>query len=72
VPEVKPNAVTIGRLVLDVPGIDADQARTIAEGLAVRLGTAGLAGLHDRVTIELDGDKDLPARIATALRERLL
>jgi hypothetical protein len=72
VPEAKPDAVTIGRLVLDIPGIDADQARTIAEGLAIRLGTAGLAGMHDRVAVELDGDEDLPARIAAALRERLL
>jgi len=68
----RPNAVTIDRLVLDIPGIDARQARTIAEGLALRLGMAGLAGMHDSVTIELDGDQDLPARIAAALRERLL
>ena len=68
----KPNAVTIDRLILDIPGIDAGQARAIAEGLALRLGTAGLAGMHDSVTIELVGDQDLAVRIAAALRERLL
>lgn len=68
----KTDAVTIDRLVLDIPGVDARQARTIAEGLALRLGAAGIAGVHGNVTIELDGDQDLPARIAAALRERLL
>lgn len=68
----KPNAVTIDRLILDIPGIDARQAGAIAESLALRLSSAGLAGMHDSVTIELNGDHDLPARIAAALRERLL
>lgn len=67
-----PNTVTIDRLILDIPGIDAGRARAIAQGLALRLGTTGLAGTHGSVTIELDGDQDLPARIAAALRERLL
>jgi hypothetical protein len=68
----KPDAITIDRLILDIPGIDARQARTIAQELALRLGGIGIAGLHDGVTIEVDGDEDLPARIAAALGERLL
>jgi hypothetical protein len=69
---VRPNAVVIGRLVLDIPGIDVERARAIAESLALQLGTAGISGTYDRVTVELDSDEDLPARIAAALKERLL
>ena len=68
----KHGVVVIDRLVLDIPGIDAEQARTIARELGIRLAGAGLAGVHDAVAVDLEGDGDLPARIAAALRERLL
>jgi len=68
----KPDAVVIERLVLDIPGVDAARARTIARELGIRLAAAGLRGTHDVVTVDLEGDGDLPTRIAAALRERRL
>lgn len=68
----KPQRIVIERLVLDIPGLDAARARSIAGELGTRLAAAGLRGTHGAVTVDLEGGGDLPARIAAALRERLV
>ena len=68
----RPETIAIDRLILDIPGIDAGQARTIAQALGIRLAATSLRGQHRHIGIDLDGDGDLAARIAAALAERLL
>jgi len=46
--------VTIGRLVLELPGMDADAARALALGVAEGLAGAAIAGDHETLKVEVD------------------
>ena len=72
-----PPAVTIDRLVLDIPGFDPANAGALAEGIAAALASGGMTGRHlaAPVTVSLEAAAlpldALAAHIAAALRERL-
>jgi hypothetical protein len=75
---LKPTAATdvvIDRLIFDVPGLGAEEAKALAGSLAERLARTGLSGEHAAVGVTLGplggGQADLAARIAAALMERL-
>jgi hypothetical protein len=67
--------VVIDRLVFDVPGLGAEEAKALAGGLADRLARAGVSGDHASVGVTLGplggSQADLAARIAAALMQRL-
>jgi hypothetical protein len=79
--------VRIDRLVLDIPGLDAAQARALAFGIAEGLADAGIkaGGMSDattgaqseramvsvRLAAAVGTPADLAARIVAALLERL-
>ncbi len=69
--------VAIDRLVLDLPGLDAQTARALALGIADGLAGARLRGDHERLTITLDATAadgapgDLAAQIVYALLSRI-
>ena len=44
--------VQIDRLVLDIPGLDAAQARALAFSIGERLAGAGLSGEHAKIEID--------------------
>jgi hypothetical protein len=68
--------VRIDRLVLEIPGLDAAQARRLAFGIGERLAGAGLSGERAKIGITLGpssaGQGDLAGRIVAALMERLV
>jgi hypothetical protein len=68
--------VHIDRLTLDIPGLDAVQARSLASGIGEGLAGIGLAGDHATIEIVLGpsdaGQRDLAVRIVAALMERLV
>jgi hypothetical protein len=63
--------VSIGRLVLDVPGLGREQAARLAEQIGA--GLAGMSGEFDMLSVTVDeGDPDrLASRILVALRQRI-
>jgi hypothetical protein len=67
--------VTIDRLVLELPGMDADAARALALGVAEGLAAADLTGDHDRFTVVVDpasaGTTGLAAHIVQSLLRRI-
>ena len=76
--------VTIDRLVLDVPGMDAEAARALALGIAEGLAQTDLTGDHERVAISVDrataagpgagtaaGAEGLAAHIVRSLLQRI-
>ena len=69
--------VIIDRLVLELPGMDADAARALALGVAESLAAADLAGDHDRLTVIVDpamaseGAAGLAAHIVQSLLRRI-
>jgi hypothetical protein len=68
--------VRIDRLVLDIPGLDPLRARELAQAIGERLARSGISGQHPRIGITLGpvggSQAELAARIAAALRERLV
>jgi hypothetical protein len=68
--------VHVDRLVLDIPGLDAAQARSLAFGIGERLAGTGLSGEHAKIEIALGPIGALQAgladQIAAALMERLV
>ena len=72
------DALAIDRLILEVPGLDAERAATLAEriGLALAGGLAVLPADVDRLAVQLDAIEDEPdallaGRIAAALLRRI-
>ncbi len=64
--------VKIDRLVLDIPGLDADGAARLAQEIGEHLALGGVAGDHSYVGVSVPaGKSDLAQRIAAALMERL-
>ena len=63
--------VSIGRLVLDIPGLGPEQAARLAEQIGQ--GLAGLSGEFGTLAVTVDdGDPGgLAARILAALRQRI-
>lgn len=64
--------VNIGRLVLDIPGLEAEQAGRIAAQIAE--GLIGFSGEFDLLSVTLDdvGDLEtLAARVLAALRQQV-
>ena len=65
----------IDRLVLDIPGLDPDQAPLVAQYLAEGLARAGakgeVASLDVPLTTPPGAPRELAARIVAALMERL-
>jgi hypothetical protein len=63
--------VSIGRLVLDVPGLRREQAARLAEQIGV--GLAGMSGEFDMISVTVDeADPDrLASRILVALLQRI-
>jgi len=76
VTEAAAREVRIDRLVLDIPGLDPTQARSLALDIAEGLAKAGMSGEHRSVSVPLASGNlpraDLAARIVAALRERLV
>lgn len=72
----KQQEVRIDRLVLDIPGLDPAQARSLALGIAEGLAKAGASGEHKSVSVPLASGNlpqaDLATRIVAALMERLV
>ncbi len=72
----KPTEVKIDRLVLDIPGLDAAEAKALAADVGERLASTGVSAERPLIGITLGpiggGRQQLAARIAAALRERLL
>ena len=65
--------VSIGRLVLDIPGLDAAAAREVALGIAEGLAGAGLTGEHAAMPLILDPRPgEPPARLAARIVQSLL
>lgn len=68
--------VSIDRLTLDIPGLDAAQARSLAFAIGEGLAGRGLSGEHARIEITLGpsvaGPADLAAQVLAALMERLV
>jgi hypothetical protein len=68
--------VQVDRLVLDIPGLNAAQARSLAFGIGERLAGASLSGEHAKIEIELGPtgarQADLADRIVAAVIERLV
>jgi hypothetical protein len=69
-------AITIDRLIFDIPGLTGTDAAAIAREVAERLASAGIREAPPRIGITLGaigGDRaELAARIAAALLERLV
>jgi hypothetical protein len=70
------SAVTIDRLVLEIPGMDAAAARALAVGIAESLAAAGGNGDLRQVSLTLDPPNGeapgaLAARIAAAVLQRI-
>jgi hypothetical protein len=62
--------VSIGRLVLELPGMDAGQAARLAEQLG--RGLAGRTGTFDTLAVTVEGGQDrLAERILEALHRRI-
>lgn len=62
--------VSIGRLVLDIPGMDAEQAARLAEQIG--RGLAGRTGAFDTLVVTVEGGQDaLAERILKALHRRI-
>jgi hypothetical protein len=62
--------VTIGRLVLDIPGMDAGQAARLAEQIG--RGLAGRSGAFGTLTVTVEeGPGALAERILAALHQRI-
>ena len=67
------NAVTIDRLVLDLPGIDAAAARDLALGIADGLAGAAITGDHERLSVTIDpAAAAQPQRLAAHIVQSLL
>jgi hypothetical protein len=66
------NAVTIDRLILDLPGIDAAAARDLALGIADGLAGAGIDGDHERLSVTIDPAAAAPQRLAAHIVQSLL
>lgn len=65
--------VTIDRLVLDLPGIDAATARTLALGIAEGLAGAQIDGDHAGLSITVDPSAAAqPQRLAAHIVQTLL
>ncbi len=73
--DAKQQEVRIDRLVLDIPGLDPAQARSLALGIAEGLAEAGASGEHKSVSVPIASGNlppdQLAARIVAALMERL-
>ena len=66
-------AVRIERLVLELPGIDAVQARELAQGVAEGLAGDDLAGDHAALSIAVDPQTAArPERLAAEIVRQLL
>jgi hypothetical protein len=63
--------VKIGRLVLDVPGLEPGQAGLVAEQIAE--GLIGLSGDFDRLAVTIDecDIEQLAVRVLAALRQQI-
>jgi hypothetical protein len=62
--------VTIGRLALDIPGMDAAQAARLAEQIG--RGLAGRSGAFDTLAVTLEERPgELAQRILAALHQRI-
>jgi hypothetical protein len=66
--------LTIDRLILDIPGLDAEKARSLAERIGA--GLAGASGEFTSLLVHLDDAPDeppenLPARIVQALQRQM-
>ena len=68
--------VSIDGLTLDIPGLDAAQARSLAFAIGEGLAGRGLSGEHARIEITLApsvaGPTDLATQVVAALMERLV
>jgi hypothetical protein len=65
--------VIIDRLVLELPGVDAAAARTLALGIAEGLAGAGIEGDHPALSATLDpAASGEPKRLAAEIVETLL
>jgi len=63
--------VKIDRLVLDIPGLDANAAQILAAGIGDHLAQAGIEGTYPRIAITLEPGGDMLAKITAALMARL-
>jgi hypothetical protein len=68
--------VTIDRLVLDLPGMDADAARALALGVAEGLAGAQVCGEHEHLAVSVDpaaaaAPGALAAHIVQSLLQRI-
>jgi hypothetical protein len=67
------NAVTIDRLILDLPGMEAAAARDLALGIADGLAGAGIDGDHERLSVTIDpAAASQPQRLAAGIVQSLL
>ena len=65
--------VTIDRLILDLPGIDAATARELASGIADGLAGAGIGGDHEALSVTIDpAAAAQPERLAASIVQTLL
>ncbi len=76
-PDQRPN-VSVGRLILDIPGIESSDAGRLAEKVAAYLARDGRAASDveiPRISIVLDNQTtdldDLACRIANSLLQRM-
>jgi hypothetical protein len=68
--------VTIDRLVLDLPGMDAAAARALALGVAEGLAGARIDGDYERLVVDVDpavsiAPESLAARVVRTLLQRI-
>jgi hypothetical protein len=61
-------AIRIDHLILDVPGVSADQAPALARAIGQHIAGLGLIGPQRDVLLQLEGDGNVAERIAAALR----
>jgi hypothetical protein len=65
--------VAIDRLVLELPGLDAEAAHAVALGVAEGLASAGLTGTHTAVPLVIDPRPgEAPDRLAARIVQSLL
>ena len=64
--------VTIDRLILELPGVDAAAARTIALGIAEGLAGSGIDGEHATLSTTVNATSAEPRRLAAEVVETLL
>ena len=68
--------VTIDRLVLELPGVDAGAARALAHGIAEGLASAQIDGDYERLVVDIDraepaASQRLAAHIVQTILQRI-